>query len=101
MAYRWFLGLDLDDRIPDHSTISQNRRRRFHGENLFFRLFEHILHLCIEKGLVDGKVILTDSTHVKASASFNSTANSWTGMKPWSVSGRRHPAPLSRSVQGA
>jgi IS5 family transposase len=70
MAYRWFLGLDLDDPVPDHSTISQNRRRRFHGGNLFRRLFEHILHLCMEKGLADGKVVLTDSTHVKAYASF-------------------------------
>lgn len=74
MAYRWFLGLDLDERVPDHSTISQNRRRRFHGENVFRSLFEHILHLCMEKGLVDGKVILTDSTHVKANASFKANA---------------------------
>ncbi len=70
MAYRWFLRLDLDERVPDHSTISQNRRRRFGGEHLFLRLFEHILHLCMGKGLVDGKLILTDSTHVKANASF-------------------------------
>lgn len=70
MAYRWFLGLDLDDRAPDHSTISQNRRRRFHGKNLFRRLFEHILNQCMEKGLVDGRIILTDTTHVKANASF-------------------------------
>ena len=70
MAYRWFLGLDLDDRVPDHSTISQNRRRRFQGENLFRRLFEHIVHLCMEQALADGKVILSDSTHVKANASF-------------------------------
>ena len=70
MAYRWFLGLDFDERVPDHSIISQNRRRRFGGENLFRRLFEHILHLCMEKGLVEGKLILTDSTHVKANASF-------------------------------
>lgn len=69
MAYRWFLGLDLDGRVPDHSTISKNRRRRFDGENLFRRLFEHILRLCMENGLVDGKIILTDSTHVKAGAS--------------------------------
>lgn len=67
--FRWFLGLDLDERVPDHSTISQNRRRRFRGENLFRRLFEHILGQCMEKGLVDGRIILTDSTHVKASAS--------------------------------
>ena len=69
MAYRWFLGLDIDDRAPDHSTISQNRRRRFKGENLYRKLFERVLALCMEKGLVDGRLILTDSTHVKANAS--------------------------------
>lgn len=40
VAYRWFLGLDLDDTVPDHSTISQNRRRRFRESGLFRRLFE-------------------------------------------------------------
>jgi len=69
MAYRWFLGLDLDEHVPDHSTISQNRRRRFNGEKLFRRLFEEILRQCMEKGLVEGRVILTDSSHVKANAS--------------------------------
>ena len=69
MAYRWFLGLDIDERVPDHSTISQNRRRRFKGENLYRHLFERVLAICIETGLVDGKLILTDSTHVKANAS--------------------------------
>jgi transposase len=69
MAYRWFLGLDLDERVPDHSTISQNRRRRFNGQNIYRRLFERVLAMCIEKGLADGKLILTDSTHVKANAS--------------------------------
>jgi transposase len=69
MAYRWFLGLELDERVPDHSTISQNRRRRFNGTNLYRHLFERILGLCIASGLVEGKLILTDSTHVKANAS--------------------------------
>jgi len=69
IAYRWFLGIDLDGRIPDHSTISQLRRRKFNGTDLFRKLFERILALCIEKGLADGKVIMTDSTHVKANAS--------------------------------
>ena len=67
--FRWFLGLDLDERVPDHSTISQNRRRRWGGKDLFRRLFEGILQQCMEKGLVDGRIILTDSTHVKANAS--------------------------------
>ena len=69
MPYRWFMGLNLDDRVPDHSTISQNRRRRFNGTNVYRRMFERILSICIEKGLVDGKLILTDSTHVRANAS--------------------------------
>ena len=69
MPYRWFMGLNLDDKVPDHSTISQNRRRRFNGTNVYRRLFERILAVCIEKGLVDGKLIITDSTHVRANAS--------------------------------
>jgi len=69
IAYRWFLGLDLDEKIPNHSTMSQNRRRRFNGTELFRKLFERVLSECIQSGLVDGKLILTDSAHVKASAS--------------------------------
>jgi transposase len=69
MAYRWFLGLDLDERVPDHSTISQLRRRKLNGTDLFRKLFERALAVCIDKGLVDGKLILTDSTHLKANAS--------------------------------
>lgn len=69
MAYRWFLGLDLDERVPDHSTLSQNRRRRFRSKELYRTLFLQIVRQCMEKGLVDGKLIVTDSTHVKANAS--------------------------------
>jgi transposase len=68
-AYRWFLGLDLDERVPDHSTISQLRRRKLKGTDLFRKIFERVLAACVDKGLVDGKLILTDSTHVKANAS--------------------------------
>lgn len=69
MAYLWFLGLDIGDRVSDHSTISQNRRRRFRGAGVFRQIFEEIVRQCMEEGLVEGKVILTDSTHVKANAS--------------------------------
>ena len=54
VAYRWFLGLDLDDTVPDHSTISQNRRRRFRETGLFRRLFEQVLLQCMNKGLSRG-----------------------------------------------
>ena len=69
MAYRWFPGLDIMDKVPDHSTISQNRRRRFNGSGLFRNIFQKTVAICIEKGLADGKLVFTDSTHIKANAS--------------------------------
>lgn len=71
IAYRWFLGLDLSDTVPDHSTFSQNRRRRFKKSGVFQEVFDYIVNLCIDEGLVTGEVIVTDSTHIKANASIN------------------------------
>ena len=67
--YRWFIGLDLDEKVPDHSTISQLRRRKLNGTDLFRKIFERVLTICLERGLADGALVLTDSTHVKANAS--------------------------------
>jgi transposase len=69
IAFRWFLGINLDERIPDHSTISQTRRRKFKDSNIFEDIFAEVVKKCMEVGLVDGSLILTDSTHIKASAS--------------------------------
>ena len=69
IALRWYLGLDLFDRVPDHSTISQLRRRKPSFRRVFRRLFEEVVRQCIEKGLVSGRVVGTDSTHVRANAS--------------------------------
>jgi transposase len=69
LAYRWFLNLELDDPVPDHSTLSQNRRRRFRNSSLFEDIFDRVVRLCIEAGLVTGEVPVTDSTHIKANAS--------------------------------
>ena len=68
IAYRWFLGIDLDESVPDHSTFSQLRRRKFNGTTLFEDIFEQVVRICIEKGLITGKLLLTDSTHVRANA---------------------------------
>lgn len=68
-AFRWYLGIDLDERVPDHSTISQLRRRKPAFRKVFRRLFEEVVGQCIEKGLVSGRLAVTDSTHVKANAS--------------------------------
>ena len=71
-AFRWYLGIDLDERVPDHSTISQLRRRKPAFRKVFRRLFEEVVRQCVEKGLVSGKLMATDSTHVKANASWAS-----------------------------
>lgn len=69
VALRWYLGLDLFDRVPDHSTISQLRRRKPTFRKVFRRLFEEVVRQCIAKGLVSGRVVGADSTHVRANAS--------------------------------
>ncbi len=67
-AYRWFLRLKLTDKVPDASTLSQNRRRRFRASDVYQQIFDDIVELACGKGFVTGKVLYTDSTHLKANA---------------------------------
>lgn len=71
MAYRWFLGYGITDKIPDASVIWQNRVRRFNGTDIPRRIFDEILFQAIDKGLVSGKILYSDSTHLKANANKN------------------------------
>ena len=71
MAYRWFLGLRLTDKVPDASRLSQNRRRRFAGTEIEQIIFDEIVEQAIKQGLIGGRVFYTDSTHLKASANKN------------------------------
>ena len=68
LAYRWFLGYGFTDKIIDASTISQNRRRRFNGTDIFQQIFDNIVLQAIEHKLISGKVLYADSTHLKANA---------------------------------
>jgi transposase len=68
VAYRWFLQLKLTDGVFDASTLSQNRRRRYNDTSVAQDIFEHIVEQAIGHGLVDGTVLYTDSTHLKANA---------------------------------
>ncbi len=68
VAYRWFLGFTLTDKIPHASTFSQNRRRRFNESNVYQEIFDEIVLQAVKRKMVDGKVLYTDSTHLKASA---------------------------------
>lgn len=68
IAFKWFLGLRLTEKGPDHATISINRVRRFKDNNIAEQIFDEILRQCIAKGLVGGEILYTDSTHIKAKA---------------------------------
>jgi transposase len=71
VAYRWFLRLKLTDNVFDASTLSQNRRRRYQDETIAQSIFDRIVEQAIKAGLVDGTVLYTDSTHLKANANKN------------------------------
>jgi IS5 family transposase len=71
VAYRWFLGLGLTDKIPDASTLSQNRRRRFNESDVYQQIFDEIVLQAMRKKLVSGQTLYTDSTHLKANANKN------------------------------
>ena len=72
IAYRWFCGFDLADTIPDHSTFSQNRRRRFTDSDIFRQIFNKIVNDCIETGLVSGETVVSDGSFIPANVSWQS-----------------------------
>lgn len=71
VAYRWFLRLKLTEPVFDASTLSQNRRRRYNDTSVAQDIFDEIVSQAIGHGLVDGTVLYTDSTHLKANANKN------------------------------
>jgi IS5 family transposase len=71
VAYRWFIGFGLTDKIVDASTFSQNRRRRFTESTVYQEIFDEIVQQGIRRKLIGGRVLYTDATHLKASANKN------------------------------
>lgn len=68
VAYRWFLGYGLTEKIPHFSTFGKNYVRRFADTDLFEKIFYHILQQAMNHGLVDAETLFIDSTPVKANA---------------------------------
>lgn len=58
VAYRWFLGLRLTDKVPDASTISQNRRRRFADSGVYQEIFDEIVLQAMGRGMVESPRVL-------------------------------------------
>lgn len=69
LAYRWFCRLDLDDKVPHHSTFSENRLHRFRESDVFRHLFERVVTACMAAGLVKGEGFAVDASVMEANAS--------------------------------
>ena len=70
LSIRWFLGYDLNEALPDHSSLTKIRER--YGLEVFRRFFERIVEECFEAGLVWGEELFFDATKVEANASLDS-----------------------------
>jgi transposase len=68
LAYRWFCGLSIEDRIPDHSAFSRARNERFRDSAMFRRVFERVVEACIAAGLVGGEGFAVDASLIVADA---------------------------------
>src|SRR5438132_2260608 len=70
LSVRWYIGYDLGEPLPDHSSLTRIRER--YGVEVFRRFFEKIVEQCQQAGLVWGRELYIDSTKVEANASKDS-----------------------------
>ncbi len=68
LAYRWFLGISIDEAVPNYSTWSQNYIRRYGESDVFDKIFERIIEQGLRYDFIHTETVFADSTHQKASA---------------------------------
>ena len=73
LSIRWYLGYNLAECLPDHSSLTRIRAR--YGLDIFRRFFEAIVEQCQQAGLIWGRELYFDATHVLANASLDSLAH--------------------------
>lgn len=66
LAYRWFCGLGIEDKVPDHSAFSRARNERFRDSDLFREVFERVVEACITAQLVGGEGFAVDASLIEA-----------------------------------
>jgi transposase len=67
-AYRWFCGLSIEDKVPDHSAFSRARNERFGDSAILRSVFERVVGACIRAGLVGGEGFAVDASLIAADA---------------------------------
>jgi IS5 family transposase len=93
LAYRWFCGLSIEDRIPDHSAFTRARNERFRDSDILRRVFERVVEACIAAGLVGAEGFAVDASLIVADAN---KQRSILGTE-WSK--KRDPGGASRAVK--
>jgi transposase len=93
LAYRWFCGLNIEDKIPDHSAFSRARNERFCDSDIFRRVFERVVEACIAAGLVGGEGFAVDASLIVADANKQRSIPG----KDWDK--ERDPETASRAVK--
>lgn len=93
LAYRWFCGLGIEDKIPDHSAFTRARNERFREHDVFRRVFERVVEACIDAGLVGGTGFAVDASLIAADA------NKCRSMPGEEWSRDIDPATVERAVQ--
>ena len=68
VAYRWFLGIDIYEEVPNYSTWSKNYQRRYKDSQVFDQIFNHIIKYGIDNKFIDTTTVFGDGTHRKANA---------------------------------
>ena len=93
LAYRWFCGLSIEDKVPDHSAFSRARNERFRDSDIFRHVFERVVEACIAAGLVGGEGFAVDASLIVADANKQRSIPG----KDWNK--RRDPETASRAVK--
>src|SRR5499426_2063877 len=93
LAYRWFCGLSIEDKIPDHSAFSRARNERFRPSDVFRQVFERVVEACIAAGLVGGEGFAVDASLIAADANKQRSIRG----KDWDKN--RDPETASRAVK--
>jgi transposase len=75
LAYRWYIGYDLNEAVPDHSSLSKMRDR--YGLVVFKRCFERMVAWCQAAGLVWGQELDFDGTNIRANAALGRMVPRW------------------------
>jgi transposase len=75
LDHRWYIGYDLNAKVPDHSSLSKIRDR--YSLEVFQQFFEQIVALCMAVGLVWGKELYFDGIQVRANAQLDGLIPRW------------------------